>query len=197
MLRNTTEGWGWPTRALHWIVALMVLVQFGHGLWMDDVARSERAFQFWLHAAMGSSLLVFVAVAFVWWLANPSPREPAGTPGWQKRAAQLTHWALYALLFATMLAGWLLAGTLRDPVEVQMFGFLTLPQLLAPGSSLHEFLEEAHEIAGYLLILLAALHVAAALWHHFVLRDGVLKRMVSGRPAASAERETLLVEQRS
>lgn len=197
MLRNTTEAWGWPTRALHWIVAVMVLGLFAHGLWMDEVPRDQRAFQLWLHATVGASLLAIAAAAFVWWLLNKVPNEPAGTPAWQTLAARLTHWGLYALLFATMLAGWLLVGTMRGPIDVQMFGFISIPTLLPPGSPWHELLEEAHELAAYLMIGLVGLHVAAALFHHFVLRDGVLLRMLGRKPKPTGEPEARLLETRS
>jgi len=90
--------------------------------------------------------------------------------------------ALYALIFAVTVAGWALTGTMRDPVAIALFGFIEVPQLLGPGDGSHEFLEEAHETAAYLLIALVAVHVAAALYHHFVLRAAVLLRMLGPKP---------------
>lgn len=191
MLHNTADGWGWPSRAFHWIVALLVIALFAHGLIMDEIPREERGYQIWLHAAVGSSLLAIMVARFVWFLMNRVPDDPPGTSRLQSRATHLVHWALYGLIFLTMIAGWLLAGTMRTPVDVQMFGLFTLPQL-ASGSSLHELFEETHEIAGYLLIALAGLHAGAALWHHYVLRDEVLARMLgrgrSGKVSRSLER---------
>lgn len=182
MIRNTSESWGWPARAFHWIVALMVLGLFGHGLWMEDLSPEARAFHFGLHNSIGISLLPIVAAGFVWWLVNAAPEEPAGTPAWQRLSAHITHWSLYVLTIATVLAGWLLAGTFREPIAVKMFGLIDMPQLLEPGSPYQEPLEEAHELLAYALIALVALHAAAALWHHFVLRDSVLLRMIVGKP---------------
>jgi cytochrome b561 len=105
MIRNTGESWGWPARVLHWIVAAMALGLFAHGLWMEDLPRDQRGFQTWLHVAVGATLLAFVVVGFVWWLLNAAPRDPARTPVWQRRAAQVVHWVLYALIFATLVAG--------------------------------------------------------------------------------------------
>ena len=122
------------------------------------------------------------AAGFVWWLVNPVPAEPAATPAWQRHAARLAHWGLYGLIFVTTIAGWALTGTMRTPVAIELFGFIEVPQLLAPGSGFHEVLEEAHELASYLLIALAGVHVMAALYHHFVLRDGVLLRMLGRKP---------------
>jgi cytochrome b561 len=178
MIRNTLERWGWPTRALHWIVAAMVLGLFAHGLLIDEFGRDQRLYQIWLHSAVGITLLLIVVVAFVWWITNPVPAEPAGTPVWQGRAAHLAHWGLYALIFAVTLSGWVLTGTMSTPVSVDLFGFIGVPQLASPGSGYHEFLEEAHELLANVLIALVAVHVAAALYHHFVVRDGVLLRML-------------------
>jgi len=182
MIRNTSESWGWPTRALHWIVAALVIGLFVHGLWMEDLGRDARAFNIWLHCAVGISLLAIAAAAFVWWRLNAVPAEPQGTPAWQSRAARFAHWGLYALIFAATIAGWALTGSMRDPVAIQLFGFIDVPQLMGPGSGGHELFEELHELAAYLLIALAGVHATAALYHHFVLRDTVLLRMLGRKP---------------
>ncbi len=182
MIRNTRESWGWPARAFHWIVAVLVLGLFAQGLWLEDLGSDQRLFQTWLHSAVGISLLVIAAAGFLWWLANAVPAESAATPNWQHHAARLAHWALYALIFAATLAGWALVGAMRKPVGIDLFGFISVPQLVGPGSGSHELLEEAHELAAYALIALVVVHVAAALYHHFVLRDAVLLRMLGRKP---------------
>ncbi len=182
MLHNTRESWGLPTRALHWIVAALVLGLFAQGLLMEDLPRDQRTYQTWLHAAFGISLLVLAAAAFVWWLVNPAPAEPSAMPAWQRYAARLAHWGLYGLIFAVTITGWLLTGTMREPVAIALFGFVEVPQLVGPGSGYHGLLEETHEVLSNALIALAGVHVAAALYHHFILRDGVLLRMLGRTP---------------
>ena len=182
MLRNTLESWGWPARAFHWIVAAMVLGLFAHGLWMEVLPEEQERFQLWLHVAVGITLLLIAAAGFVWWLLNVVPAEPAGSPAWRRNGARLMHWGLYALIFAVTLTGWALTGTLRAPVGIDLFGVINVPQLLAPGSAYHELLEEAHELLANVLIALVAVHVAAALYHHFIVRDGVLLRMLGRVP---------------
>jgi cytochrome b561 len=182
MIRNSNESWGWPARALHWIVAAMLLWQYGHGLWMEDMPRDAVRSHIWLHSAIGISLLAIAVLAFAWWLFNAVPAEPAATPEWQKRASRIAQWTIYALIFAVAMSGWALNGTLREPIGVDLFGVIGMPQLTAPGSGAHEFLEEAHEILANVLIAVVALHVAAALYHHFVLRDAVLLRMLGRKP---------------
>lgn len=190
MIRNTSEGWGWPARAFHWIVAVLVLGLFVHGLWIEDIGRDQRFYQTWLHSAVGISLLAIAVVAFLWWLVNKVPADPAGTPRLQGRAARLAHWGLYALIFVVALTGWALTGSLRTPVPVDLFGVISVPQLTSAASSsheAHELWEELHEVLANVLIILVALHVAAALYHHFVLRDSVLLRMLGRKPKPDPE----------
>ena len=180
---DTSDSWGWPARSFHWVIALMVLVQFCFGLWMSEAPpRSERLFYYGIHASMGISILALMVLRLVWRLANrvPVPAEPPGMPNWRKFAARIVHWLLYAVTFATVFAGWMLAGSHRTPVEIKMFGFIDMPQLVAAGSPLHSLLEEVQEFLAFSLITLVVMHTAAALWHHFGRHDNVLMRMVSG-----------------
>jgi cytochrome b561 len=182
MIGNTSDSWGWPARTFHWVIALMVLIQFSFGLWMSEVPqRSERAFYHGIHASIGISILALMVLRLAWRLTNQVPGEPPGMPDWQKLAARSAHWLLYAVTFATVLAGWMLAGSYRTPVGIKMFGLIDMPQLVTAGSSLHELLEEVHEILAFTLIALVTVHTAVALWHHFGRRDDVLMRMVQDR----------------
>ena len=182
MIGNTSDSWGSPARTFHWVIAVMVLAQFGLGLWMDEVPPpSEEEFYYGIHASIGISILALMVLRFAWRLMNQVPSEPAGLPDWQKLAAHSAHWLLYAVTFATVLAGWMLAGSHDTPVDVKMFGLIDMPQLVAAGSPLHELLEEVHEFLAFTLIALVAVHTAAALWHHFGRHDDVLMRMVSGK----------------
>ncbi len=182
MIRNTIDSWGLPARTLHWVVALAVLGLFAQGLWMDDLTGDARLYQIWLHAAVGITLLAVAGAGFAWWLISVVPAPPPGTPAWQRSSAQIAHWALYALILGAILTGWLLAGTLRAPIDVELFGLFPVPRLLEAGGPYHGALEEAHEIFSYLLVALAGAHAAAALYHHFVLRDPVLMRMIANKP---------------
>lgn len=183
MIRNSSEAWGWPARTLHWLIALLVLGQFALGLWMSDVPpRSERPYYFAIHASLGITILALMLARFLWWIGNDAPVPPPGTPEWQRKGAWLSHRLLYALTFATAIVGWLASGTLEQPLEPKVLGLVPVPQPLAAGSPWGELLEEAHEMLAFALIALVGVHAAAALYHHVVLRDGVLRRMVTGRP---------------
>jgi cytochrome b561 len=110
------------------------------------------------------------------------PVQPEGTPAWQRRAAWISHRLLYALTFATLIVGWLMSGTFKQPLEPKVLGVIPVPQLLEAGSPSRKLLGEMHEWLAFALVAVVAVHAAAALYHHFVRRDTVLRRMLSGAP---------------
>lgn len=186
MIRNTKDSWGWPALALHWAVALLVIATFVLGLWMSEVpARADRPYYFAIHASLGITLLLVLAARIIWALINPPPAAPASTPAWQHAAARLTHLTLYALTFAAAILGWLLAGVAEPPIEPQAFGVVPMPSPVSLSPASEDFLEEAHELAAYALMALVGLHAIAALWHHYILRDNTLRRMLGSGPTAS------------
>jgi len=99
-------------------------------------------------------------------------------PRWQLAAARLNHWALYAILFAMPITGWLMSSASNIPVS--WFGLVQLPDFVEPDRGLKETFEEVHESLAYVLYALAGLHVAAALKHQFVDKDGLIFRMLPG-----------------
>lgn len=176
MLRNTTVTWGWGAKALHWIGALAILILLGHGWWMTHLApRPERLANYAWHAALGYDLLVLVVLRVLWRWINPVPALPVDSRPWEIWSARLGHLGLYALMLATTVLGWALAGTMRTPMA-QDFAGLTFPAIVA-DKTLHRSLEDWHKIAAYLLAALLLLHVAGALRHHFVKKNDVLRRM--------------------
>ena len=193
MIRNTIESWGWPARTLHWIVAELVIGLFGFGLWMTEVPpREERHFYIAIHASIGITLLALMLVRLFWRAANVEPDQPEGTPVWQRWAAWISHRLLYALTFATLIVGWLLSGALKQPLEPKILGVVPVPQVLEAGSPYRRTLAEAHEWLAYALIAVVAVHAAAALYYHFMLRDSLMRRMLPGasqpKPEAVATR---------
>jgi cytochrome b561 len=101
---------------------------------------------------------------------------PQGAKPWEWALAQATHGILYLLVLAASITGWLLAGTFRQPLDGTLLGLITVP-MLTHDASLHRPMEEAHEVLSYALLALIVFHVAAALRHHFMLRNDVLRRM--------------------
>ncbi|HTK35061.1 MAG TPA: cytochrome b/b6 domain-containing protein [Caulobacteraceae bacterium] len=179
MWRNTRVQWGLAARLLHWLGALMIAVLLAHGWWMTRFAARPRVSQYAAHADLGYVFLFLVLARLVWRMLNPTPALPAGSARWERVLAPLTHWLLYILMAAVSMVGWGLAGTFRTPLTGAVFGLVHVPQIVF-DTGLHETLEDAHKSLAYLLAAVAALHVAAALRHHFVKRNDVLRRMIGG-----------------
>lgn len=185
MLRNTETSWGAVARAFHWGTGALILGMFAYGLWMTEFpAREDRAYHYAIHASIGISLLSLMVARLIWRAVNPTPMPPAGSPMWEINAARLGHFGLYVAVFATLFAGWFLAGSGRRTLDYWLFGIVPMPNMLGTESPYHKFLEEAHELAAYAVIALVVVHVAAAIWHARVKRDGVLERMTKGEPSA-------------
>jgi cytochrome b561 len=181
MLRNTTESWGWLARALHWLIAVWIIGQFGFGLWMGEVPpKEDRVSYYTLHDSSGASLLLLMIARVLWRLVNPTPALPFDIPAWEHTAARVGHFALYVVIIATLGVGWLLASSFTPPLDVRAFGVFPMPHLITGSEETKEILEEVHEYLAFGVILLVIGHTASALAHHFIRKNHVLTRMVSG-----------------
>ena len=179
-LKNTDERWGPVSQLLHWTIVLLILGQGTVGLLMTEMRNSPDKIQVYaLHKSFGLTILALVVLRLLWrWYAG-TPRPVVGMPQWQERIASLTHWALYALLFAIPLSGWVLNSAAGFPL--QWFGLFNLPAITGKDHGLHELAEELHELLFWTLVSLALLHAAAAFYHHLFQHDATLARMLPRR----------------
>ncbi len=174
-----TQGYALPARIMHWLTAALVVVMLIVGVIIaNEWGGKAQDFLYSLHKSTGALVLVLVLVRLAYRLGHKPPPLPDDIPDLQKLAAQATHWALYALLIIQPLLGW--AGTSAYPAPVSFYGLFDLPALVAPNRALSDRLLGLHGLVGLTLAGLAALHIGAALFHHFVRRDRVLLRMLSG-----------------
>jgi cytochrome b561 len=130
------------------------------------------------HKWIGVTVLALMCLRLVWRLAHRPPPLPT-MPAWQRRAAVGVHWALYALLLAIPVSGWLYSSAAGVPTVY--LGLWQLPDLVAKDKALADLLRLAHVALNFALLALVVVHVAAALKHHFVDRDGLIVRMWPGR----------------
>jgi cytochrome b561 len=168
-----------PAQALHWVMALLIL-----GAWIipslvEDLPKPERAQWIGLHKSIGITVLALLVLRAVWRLVSPPPDLPAGTAPWIRHGAVAGHAVLYALMLGLPLVGVLMSGAAGRPV--MFFGLFTLPALIGPDPALAKTLKGVHEILANGILALVGLHVAAALFHQYVLKDGTLARMTPGR----------------
>ncbi|MBS7456404.1 cytochrome b [Coralloluteibacterium stylophorae] len=177
MSRINRTRWGGVSQALHWFVALAILVLAVVGLVMGELPRTPRYFWVYdLHKSLGLTVLALMAVRLGWRLYAGAPPD-VPMPTWQHRVAGLSHWLLYILAFAMPLSGWLYdsASGLRP---LRWFGLAEVPKLAAPDPTLKAASLAVHEYGFWVLAVLVVVHAGAALWHHFVQRDVTLSRMV-------------------
>lgn len=195
-LKNTVEGWGWLARALHWTIGTIILGLLIAGFYMvyivgDDFAGLQARLELTqIHKSFGFTVFFLALARIVWRLANPSPALPEGMSAPERFAAKGGHVALYVLTLAIPVTGWLMATSspLNDPgaypmqIKNMVFGLFEMPDLYPKGDkALSELFGQMHSWAGILLSLVLLGHVGAALKHHFVNRDRVLRRMLVGR----------------
>ncbi len=173
-------------QALHWLVAALVLAQLGLGLYAASLPVSLARLQ-WLsrHKSLGLAILALMILRLGWRAMNRPPAPPGSMPRWERRAAAGTHWLLYLLLVLAPLSGWLYASAAG--LSVNWLGLFQVPDLLPKNPGLSELFKQAHRLCVASLAVLLAAHVGAALRHAFVLRDGVLHRMLPWKPWRTTE----------
>jgi cytochrome b561 len=182
MWRNSRQQYGIISIALHWLVALLVFGLFGLGLWMVELDYYHRWYQRApdLHKSIGISLFGLMLLRQLWRYTNPRPAPLPSHANWEKRLAGAVHGFLYLLLFVLMLSGYLISTA--DGRAIEVFGLFRVPATLTGIPNQEDLAGVVHQILGYVLIGLVALHALAALKHHFLDRDGTLRRMLRGTP---------------
>lgn len=179
--RNSIKTYGIIAQAFHWLVAVLVFAQLGLGVFAASLPIGLARLQ-WLsrHKSLGLAILAIVLLRIAWRVIDRPPPLPDSMPGWQRRAAVVTHRLLYLLLVLAPLAGWLYASAAG--LSVNWFGLIQVPDLVAKDPGLAEVLKQLHRALVALLALLVAGHIGAALRHAFWLRDGVAHRMLPWKP---------------
>ncbi len=169
-------------KVLHWLIVLLIFVLFPLGWVMDDFTGLQNFQAFNFHKSLGIAVLALAVLRVIWRFFNPVPALPASMPERQKKAAHALHYLLYATIFAITFAGWALISTSSKPsVLFQVTNFPLLPWLsdLATDDkkAYHHLFENVHGFLGWVLLVLIVVHIAAALYHGIVLKDGVLSSM--------------------
>jgi cytochrome b561 len=174
-----TPGYTRTARVLHWVTAALVLIMVPLGIVIaNEWGGPLQDPLYYLHKSIGALIIPLIVVRLAYRLTHRPPTLPDDIPPLQRSAAHATHWALYALLIVQPLLGWM--ATSAYPAPIPVFGLFDLPPLLLPNRALSDQLFSWHRLIGLVIAALAALHIGAALFHHFVRRDRVLLRMISG-----------------
>lgn len=178
---NTTAGYHSVSRTLHWVVAGMVVLQFVLARLAENAEQTDSTLrQLALlanHKSVGITILVLVVVRLLWRRKAPPPTLPPTMDQWQVLASRISHWTLYGLLLLLPVSGWLMSSAAA--YSVSWFNLLQLPDLVAPNDALEETLEGIHETLAVTLLIVAGIHVLAAVKHAVIDKDGVLSGMSS------------------
>lgn len=174
--RNSEARWGALAQLFHWGMLVLFVTMFVLASIMVDLPKGpEKAVIVGLHKSTGITILILALARLLWRWSGEVPK-PLAAAAWQQRLAGVVHVALYGLMFAMPLSGYVMS--MAAGRGVNWFGLLPLPDLVGPNKPLSKAAQEGHELLATLLLLLIALHVVAALWHHFVVKDATLRRML-------------------
>ena len=175
-----------PAVALHWIVAALILFNLGFGLYAVGLPLSPHKLRLLsYHKWVGITVLLLAAARLWWRLGHPPPALPASMRPWEARLANGTHVLLYVLFFAGPLTGWLFSSAAG--FQTVYLSVLAIPDLLPKDKALADFFSLAHRSINYSMAAVIALHILAALKHHFIDRDGVLRRMLPAARSTNTE----------
>jgi cytochrome b561 len=175
-IRNSDTHFGLVAILLHWIIAILIIGLLTLGLYMVDLPISlEKLKLYGWHKEYGLLVLALVIVRLGWRLINITPN--LSIPFLEKIAARAVHWAFYVFMFAMPITGWLVTSAAGLPAS--FFGLFTLPNLIPASQESLIFYSDLHKWLGYGLIATIILHTLAALKHHFINKDDILRRMIS------------------
>lgn len=176
----TTQRYTGVAIGLHWLIGLMIVTSLGVGLYMVSLSLSPDKLRLYSwHKWAGVTIFMLVLVRSLWRLTHPAPPLPDDVPVWQRKVAEATHYALYALMIVIPLTGWLMSSA--KGFQTVYFGVVPIPDLLAKNEGLGETLALVHRYLNYTMIGLVIAHIAAALKHHFIDKDDILRRMLPAR----------------
>ena len=180
-VRNTTYRWGVLSQLFHWLIVALVILQVTLASLADDLPPGAKKLALLArHKSVGITILMLVILRLLWRQLNPIPLLPTTLKPYERVLAHTTHTLLYVLLFTMPLSGWMMSSARGFPVS--WFGFFQLPDLVPKSKPLYEALLTTHATLAIVLGAVVALHVAAALKHHYRLRDDVLRRMLPNTP---------------
>ena len=174
-----------PTQALHWLTAIVVLVAFiyGPGGSEERVYSAARDFERQLHEVLGLCVLALTVLRILWRAVDRRPEPPPAGPPWLGVMANVVQAALYALLLAVPLTG--ISGAWLEGHALTLLGGIAIPSPLSESHALGAKIAEVHTWLGDAIIWLAGAHAGAGLFHHYVLKDGILQSMLPHRDSST------------
>jgi len=175
-VRNSTRSWGSVSKALHWIIVLLIINQWVIAERAEDLAGLAKLKALGIHKSFGMTILMLAVIRLAWRLMNPVPDLTAETKPWERVLAKISHLLLYGLIFAMPITGWLMSSA--KTYSVSWFNLFAFPNLVGKNQYVYDLTLGLHHILFKVLVAVAVLHALGALKHHFIDRNNVLKRML-------------------
>lgn len=181
-MKNTENSYGTVAKGFHWLLFLMLGFSIIAGNFLASMPKGTEKLQAaGMHKSFGMIILLLILLRLGWRLINVTPDVADGTSATQNRMAHMMHWVLYALMLAQPLSGILMSQAAGHPVS--LFGLFEFPTLLDKDPSMAQFFRGAHGVIWITLVIAVFGHAGAALHHHFIKKDSVLKQMGFGARA--------------
>jgi cytochrome b561 len=184
MEHETVAQYTGTAKVLHWLMALLIIGLFALGQYMSDLSMSPHKLQLYSwHKWVGVTVFFLLLVRVGWRITHQPPALPEKMSKYQRLASHVGHAALYLLMLAIPISGWLMSSA--KGYQTVWFGVLPIPDLLGKDKQLGDILAELHGALNGLLMFILAVHVLAALKHHFIDRDNILRRILPSSKASS------------
>ena len=182
MPRTLSGTYGPTAKVFHWLIFLLLAAQYAIGSIMPHIGRKtlDEGWVHW-HLLVGAAILAVIVLRFIWRLFHPVALADNLAP-WEMALSRVTHLTLYLLVFVMTVLGWAAANA--RGWDVKLLGVVTLPALAPKGSAWGHEAGDIHNILVYVLLGFIALHVAGALYHYFIKKDGVMQRMFTASERA-------------
>ena len=178
-MKNTANTYGVVAKSFHWLLFLMLTFSIVAGNFLASLPKGAEKLQAaGMHKSFGAVILMLIMLRLVWKLINVSPKLPDETTAAEAFIAKAMHWGLYALMFAQPLAGIMMSQSAGIPVS--FFGLFEFPVFLDKNPELAKTFLSIHGTVWILLVIAVVGHAGAALHHHFIKKDNVLKQMTTG-----------------
>lgn len=176
MLKQEVTRYSALSKGLHWLIALMVILMLSVSFFLDDVPSQYTSLAYTLHKSLGLSVLGLMLIRIVCIIYYGRPSLPKSVPGWIQWLSRFVQYSFYVLLLVMPLSGWIMsmAGN-RIP---SYFGLFPLPLPgISPNPWLENWMDQSHKVIAWILIALICLHIAGAIKHYFIDKDGVVNKM--------------------
>lgn len=179
-IRNTKSNYGLISKLFHWLIATLFILQFYwiymKNYWFPKGSKDGIRYLVYYHKSVGAILLGLAVLSIVWRMVNKKPSLPSSMPTYETFLAKLTHFVLAAVIVVMPLSGVLMS--MGSGKQIKIFDAWVLPMVIEKNKMIASNAHAIHEWCSYVVIGAVVLHVLAALKHHFVDRDDILKRML-------------------